>query len=448
MQNLLVISSYPARGTLHGHKFSAVAGYAKNTLDAMDAASGDRPTAVLADVLDEPETYREENREVVRCWRRNDWFTYPRLLWQVLRHRSSRKILLEFEFGMFGNKKVLVGLLPLFILTLRLLGRQVYLVSHGVITSAAEVSDQLGLDRRSPVVRAYDWMLRSIYRFLVLFSNRTIVFEEYLRQKLLGVVTRPQRVVVIPHGVETRQTVPQAEARRQLGLDPDAFIAMSFGFLIWYKGTDWLAEHFATYRREHPDRDARLILAGGASNVHKTDPVYSQYIEDLYERVGGNDALSITGYLAEEEIDLYFSACDLVVLPYRVLISASGPFSFALSHRKPFLLSAPLRGYLDSPDFEESVTRAGLSKDDLFFDLDQASFDRMLGPLVEDRDRLDRLQDVSASLARHRAWQRVGEMYNEAIAGKKRKANQWTPTTRVVNSTATKPAARTNTLPT
>jgi glycosyltransferase involved in cell wall biosynthesis len=416
-RKILVISSYPRRGTLHGNRFSAVAGYCKNTLDAMDAASSaETDYVVLADVLDEPRSYREGNREVIRCWRRNDWFVYAGLLRRVLSHGDFRTVLLQFEFGMFGNRKVLVGLLPLFILGLRLMGRKVHLVSHGVITSAAEVSGQLGMTRRSALVRVYDFLLRNIYRFLVLFSSRTIVFEEYLRKKLLGVVNLPDRVTVIPHGVERRPACSREAARARLGLSPEDFVVLNFGFLIWYKGSDWLAESFLAHLRGRPQTRARLIFAGGPSNVHRSDPVYAKYVEDLRGVVARDERMSITGYIREEKIDRYFAASDLVVLPYRVLISASGPFSFSIAHRKPFLLSSSLRGYLDSADFESAVAGQGLGEEDLYFDLTTESFSAALTRLERDPELLAKVGKVASGLFESRSWESVGKMYVDSLA--------------------------------
>lgn len=63
-----------------------------------------------------------------------------------------------------------------------------------MITSAGEVSGQLGLEPGSLLVKVYNATLRNIYRLLVLLSSRTIVFEEYLRQKLLRTIDRPDRL--------------------------------------------------------------------------------------------------------------------------------------------------------------------------------------------------------------------------------------------------------------
>jgi glycosyltransferase involved in cell wall biosynthesis len=417
MSELLVISSYPREGTLHGNEYSAVAGYAKNTLDAMDVAGPQpRECVVLADVLDGRREFTEGRRRIVRCWKRNDWLVYPRLLRQVLRFRRHKNALVEFEFGMFGNRKALVGLFPLFVLCLRLLGRRVTVVSHGVITNAAEVSGQLGLRPDSLKVKAYGLILKAIYGLLVRCSSRTVVFEEYLRQKLLASVRAADKVRVIPHGVERRTTLPKPDARRRLGLDESPFLLLSFGFLTWYKGTDWLAETFARYVEKHPGRDVRLILAGDASHVHKDEPVYRRYIHDLRDLVGRTDRMEITGYLAEEEIDLYFSAADLVVLPYRALISASGPFSFALTHGKPFLLSGKLRGYLESNDFQRAVRAAELAENDLYFDLDYDSFRRKLDACILTDARLGRVGRVASALARSRSWKNIGRRYADVLA--------------------------------
>ena len=66
MNKLLVISSYPPKGTLHGNKYSAVASYTKNTLNSIDKASNKKiEYLVLADILDKSEEYKEDNKKVL-----------------------------------------------------------------------------------------------------------------------------------------------------------------------------------------------------------------------------------------------------------------------------------------------------------------------------------------------------------------------------------------------
>ena len=320
---------------------------------------------------------------------------------------------------MFGGNKILISLLPFFIAFLRLFGREVYLVSHGVILSASEVGDQLGLSRGSIFTKLYDFALKFIYSLLVIFSTRVIVFEEHLRDRLLSIVNVPNKIITIPHGVEkSRKSYSKLIARGKLGINSNDFVLLSFGFLIWYKGSDWLIKAFKELKEQKKlPSNAKLIMAGGFSNVHKNDSIYKKYIEQVNALVKGRKDLVITGYLSEEIMDYYFSAADLVILPYRVLISASGPFSFVLSHKKPFLLSEKLLGYTKSKDFSNLLKKYKIPKEDLFFEMNEEDFKTSISKYINDPNQLNKISELSSVLLEERNWPNIGKIYYKTIFG-------------------------------
>ena len=163
---LLVISTYSPKGQLHGNKFSAVAGYTKNTLTHLPNYA-ELDVVVLADTLENKvEIYREGPIKVDRFWKRNDPFLYYSLLKKIFDYSEYQKILFEFEFGMFGGNKILIMLLPIFIAILRIFNKEVITVSHGVILTASEVSGQLGLQKNNLKTMVMDKALYCLYFFL------------------------------------------------------------------------------------------------------------------------------------------------------------------------------------------------------------------------------------------------------------------------------------------
>lgn len=421
MEKLIVIAPYPPKGSIHGNRYSAVASYTKNTLDAIKANSrSETDFIVIAEILDKKTNYKEDGFTVYRAWKRNSVSIFGSLLEIISKYTEHNKILFEFEFGMFGGNKFLILLLPLFIGLLRLMGKEVHLVCHGVILTADEVGAQLGLEN-SPLKRnIFNIGLKVLYWMVMTFSNTIIVFEQYLKDRIVRTLKIPRnKIFVIPHGVESnRQHYGIDEARKSLGLSTDDFILTCFGFLIWYKGSDWLIKSFVDlHNQKKIPTNTKLVMAGGFSATHKEDPIYKDYINKTQELIkSSNGSVIFTDFLPEEKIDLYFSASDMIVLPHRVLISASGPFSFVITHKKPFLLSKALIGYKSNKDFDTAMERAGVSEDKVFFgEITTDDLGNLINSYYKNEEALSRMSSVSTRLMEERNWITIGKKYYETI---------------------------------
>lgn len=115
---------------------------------------------------------------------------------------------------------------------------------------------------------------------------------------------------LVPHPVYDLfgRRIDKGEARRQLGLPEGEPILLFFGFVREYKGLDLLLEALPRIRERIP---ARLLVLG---------EFYSGKERTLaqIESLGLGDAVTLEdGYVPNEKVGLYFSAADVVVLPYR-----------------------------------------------------------------------------------------------------------------------------------
>lgn len=103
------------------------------------------------------------------------------------------------------------------------------------------------------------------------------------------------------------------EARGALGLAPDAPVALYFGFVRPYKGLVHLLRALPSALRRLPG--LRLLVVGEFWDGR------DGYEREL-RRLRVADAVTIVDrYVPNEEVGLYFSAADVVVLPY---VSATG----------------------------------------------------------------------------------------------------------------------------
>jgi len=411
MEEILVISTYPPKGSLYGNKFSAVASYTKNTLTHMSKSV---IFTVFADESAGFETYGEKNIAVEKCWKRNDLRSFLHILKAIKKRTNSKKLLFAFEFGMFGSRKLLLGLIPLLLLLIKAMGKKIYIVSHGVILNFSDVSKQVGIGEEGKfLLKVMGLILKTYYFILGLLSTKIIVFEEHLRLSLISIGVDGNKIHIIPHGV-CEEPVPPSKggARKKLGFDKNDFVILCFGFLIWYKGSDFIVKAF---KNKFKNGGIKLVMAGGGGNIHKNEPLYTRYISSLYKNAEDAPNIKITGFLNEKDIKYYFSACDLVVLPYRAFISASGPLSFALTYKKPFVVSRSLSGYAETEDFKKALKVSDLNIMDISFPLEEEGFYEKISALKRDKKLLGKALKLSRELFISRNWQKIGELYNEVL---------------------------------
>lgn len=146
---------------------------------------------------------------------------------------------------------------------------------------------------------------------------------EVLKQPFLG---RKDKVFVVPHGHYIGyydNEISRAQARMALGLPPESFVFLFFGWIERYKG---IAELIHAFERMQSDA-AYLVIAG---NSRKT-----KFADMIHERVARQARIKFfLGFIPENEIQIHMNACDVVVLPYRDVLT-SGAVILAMSFSRP-----------------------------------------------------------------------------------------------------------------
>lgn len=135
--------------------------------------------------------------------------------------------------------------------------------------------------------------------------------------------------LLVPHPVFPTfgERIAKQEARRRLGLDPHARLLLFFGFVRPYKGLDVLLTAMPRIVRE---TGAHLFVLG---------EFYAGRAETsaLLEALGLGERVTLRdGYVPDEEVGLYFSAVDAVVLPYRTA-TQSGIVPIAYQLERPVI---------------------------------------------------------------------------------------------------------------
>ncbi|OGK64579.1 hypothetical protein A2313_04095 [Candidatus Roizmanbacteria bacterium RIFOXYB2_FULL_41_10] len=366
---ILMVSLYPKKAELYSSGTSGVASYAKNITTRMQS-----PVIVLADKNKRPHFYEEQGVLVNRCFTKSKLSLWLQVLKQVVRFNKVNRVVIQFDFGMYGSLLATALIVP-FLLALKLLGKKVYIVSHHVITDVFKLRGHVGLGNSwfdTIKGNVYNFLFKAFYRLLGLLSEKIVVLEEPLKAMLAEFVPQ-HKISVIAHGVDTKlKPMNKIKARQQLNLKKNSFLIMYFGFVNWFKGADIFAQTFKN-RKQLLNKNVSALIAGGESPTMKGKRFYQKYFNQVLKTVSDSPVVNMTGYIPQEDIRKYFSAADLIVFPYRHFMTASGVMSLALSYGKPFIVSHELSQMFDSPDFKKTLTEVGLKKSDIVFNLSKYS---------------------------------------------------------------------------
>ncbi len=409
-KQLTIISPYPPYRTKYESKHSALASFVKNKVDNFDKNISIK---ILADIIDDKKQWQEKNVEVKRVWQRKSFLSYVNLLKEISRDKQSNKILIELEWNLFGKNPFYILPFPVFCLILKLFyKKELYIVTHGVSLNFSQLAPQLGLDPNSLKSKFYNLGLNIFYWLLNKSATNIITLEQHLADKINKKLST-QKAVFIPHGVDTDlKLFNKTKSREKLGIDRNKFLLVCFGFLTWYKGSDKLAEIFSNYVKQEKDRNIQLIFSGGPSKTHQKDLNYQEFIKKINRIVNKTKEIEISGFVAEEDITHYYSAADLIVLPYRKFISSSGPLSLAFSLGKPVLLSQNMKNYLKSPDFKKALNKVSLDEDKLFFPLNKIGIKRGLNNFKNNKQKFTKFSNI---MKQQRGWNIVSQNYLDLI---------------------------------
>jgi len=120
------------------------------------------------------------------------------------------------------------------------------------------------------------------------------------------------------------------DAKKNLNLDPPINYLLFFGFIRAYKGLDLVLEAFA--EENVKKLPLKLIVAG---EFYEENKPYLEIIKrhNLEDRV-----LLCNDFIPDGKVNQYFSACDLVVQPYKTA-TQSGVTQIAYHFEKPMIVT-------------------------------------------------------------------------------------------------------------
>ena len=226
--------------------------------------------------------------------------------------------------------------------------------------------------------------------------------------KTFGV--RPDKVWVIPCGAYLGlypNKVSRNDARAEFGYAPDEMVFGFVGQIRPYKGVLDLVEAFEQLQQT-TKQPVRLLIAGM--------PLTEELNNAIGERIGDNAAIRFdSGFVADERLQFYLGACDVVTFPYRDILT-SGAVLLAMSYERACL--APRRGCI-----AEALGETG----GFLYDPDAPNaLLKAMQVAIEKRAELPLMGAANLARAKKCNWryiaERTGEVYRYARSGKTQRA--------------------------
>ena len=165
-------------------------------------------------------------------------------------------------------------------------------------------------------------------KYFLKANDAFITMTDSVHNDLLKFDNKKERIVT-PHPLYDHYggLIDKKEAIKQLNLDPNNKYMLFFGLIRDYKGLDLLLEAMPSI-----PKDIHLIIAG---EYYSNKETYLKQIEDLNlkDRVHQSE-----GFIPDDKVNLYFSACDIVVQPYKTA-TQSGVTQIAYHFEKPMIVT-------------------------------------------------------------------------------------------------------------
>lgn len=207
-------------------------------------------------------------------------------------------------------------------------------------------------------------------------------------------------ITVIPHGNYMGQyenNITTEEARNKLRLRENDLVFLYFGQIRSYKGVPELIEIFNKLNSQR----VKLLIVG--------KPLNDEIALDIFNRCTNNrNIISILRFISNNEIQNYMNAADVVVLPYKNVLT-SGAAILAMSFGKA-IIAPSIKCVADTLDEKGSFL---YKKDNLF--------DAMKQALDSDSIMITNMGMHNLELAKQFPWSEIAKMtydtYQECVAG-------------------------------
>jgi glycosyltransferase involved in cell wall biosynthesis len=266
-----------------------------------------------SDEVDSPEMHTTPNLRFINVWptRQAETPTVAKV-WRVLRHYASliryARVAQPRVFHILWNSKVQFFDRTLLMLYYKMLGKQIVLTAHNVNQGKRDSTD-------SPLNRL---TLNIQYRL----ADHLFVHTQKMKNELVEDFGVPeQSVTVIRYPINNAfpdTDLTPVEAKCRLGIGTNEKTILCFGRIKPYKGVEHLLLAFRHLRAS--DVNYRLVIAG---EVQRGNEKYLEALKRTATRELDQGQIVLkTQFIPDKDMELYFKAADVLVLPYNEIFQS------------------------------------------------------------------------------------------------------------------------------
>lgn len=190
-------------------------------------------------------------------------------------------------------------------------------------------------------------------RKIAAYFDHVLVHGELAKRRVIDEIgVDPGKIHVMPHGTYQGyypNHVTREAARQKLGIGHDKFVFQFFGHIKGYKGVDALLDAYKKIRSKR--NDVVLLIAGRVSDKESESKILA------YAKADASVLLNL-GFVTDEDVQHYFNAADIVMLPYKRILT-SGAALLSVTFERPII--APRSGLI--PELIENGKQGYLFED-------------------------------------------------------------------------------------
>lgn len=204
----------------------------------------------------------------------------------------------------------------------KILGKKLIFTAHNVNAGQRDRNNSL--------------MNRLTLKFMYKIFDKIIVHTNKMRYQLIKDFNIDEnKVIAIPYGINNvvyKSDLTRLQARKKFQLKSDMKTLLFFGYITPYKGLEYLILALAKLKEDI--NDFKLIIAG------KIDINCEKYWGNILKIIEENDVwdyiIQKIGFVPDEDIEIYFKAADVLILPYDFIFQ-SGPLFMSYNFGLPVI---------------------------------------------------------------------------------------------------------------
>jgi glycosyltransferase involved in cell wall biosynthesis len=369
----------------------AIGRYTKHTVYGMKNAFTEADQLTLITNQESEGTWDQAFFQIVKPFSKSKSIGIK--LWNYLRKARFDVVHFQHEFFIYG------GPLNSILITLALLFHK-----HAKkVVTAHHVVDMRKIDKKFITDNNYSypvWLVRLAmgvsYALLLACCDRVVVHETASKNILManwswlfGDLYRD--IVVINHGISTREKSDRMASRSQLKLIDDYMYVLFFGYVSRHKGVDLLLDGVKILQQQ--GKKISVIIAGGEHPKLATEKDYQGFYAGLQSKAAALQGACWYGFAQEDALPVLFSAADIAAFPYTTRNAASGSVTDSISFGLPFILS---NKFADIEDYQH-----------LTFDITPQALADKLDSAIAERDQM---QQEVLNWRKQYNWDNIGQL--------------------------------------